>query len=1108
MFTKPINYEKYKRTNNPKKNDGNTTGLHQIQVSRPVKPKFIYNTSNQIISEMANNRLENNNYNINGNLLNQYGNLRQYEKPTESRAPSNSIRPQSNQGRYNNNHNTYGHSNINNRRIPMNRESIDANKREPENKNISSNQRIGNKIKSPGAIQYKKPYNSYMPNNDIINVPKESKTKPLNQKIKEPRGYSSGNPRLKKSPQDHKDSHVRNFEVETPIKNKPQNETNSSIKKESSIKIESSNKKGKTDKNFHQKVKVVRKKLDVNSKATKKEEQAPKASEVYYLRGKQLINEFNNPSSQQALNPNEFSNKNLNNSLKESNEVVKKEIKKSDENELNILKNENSALKKELKKLRDEKKNNEMMIRSFGKKITTKDKEIGELKKQLEAQKKNFESGKNSLNEQICKLNKQLEEKIEELQEKDNEIEQLKNNIEKLKNLNKEDNEKRELTKKLQMQEKLISQKDSEMYELKSKLDEALILNEKLKLEEEKMKKNNINNEDLQITKKEKEIELKFKGLKEREIQIKNKENEINEKILFIEDTERALESQRKKLDSEKKNMTDNYQSLQKEIGNLNKQKMQLENQIQAMNQQIKSFNPNNFNNNNMNSNFMNINMNNNMNNMNMKNSMNSNINVKNSLNSNMNIKNSMNNNINSVNTNAVLSNMNPNNMIYNMNYNLMNNMNMMGNNMMQNMNMNSNMSSNNNMNMNNINNKINIINNSINKNTQINNNNNKKKQKAPKPLSFYEKPTLIGLQNIGATCFMNATLQCLSQTEDLTNYFLDEKRSGQKIKDNNIAVKNRNDLQLTPVYLELVKKLWDKNNFKGYFEPKRFMKTVEEMNPLFKLGQAGDSKDFIIFVLEQFHNELKKVVNNDNINDSVNVNQYIQEEAFKFFIEDFMKQTSIISDIFYGILETNNVCLYCKNKYLSQGKPYPICYNYQVFNCLIFPLEEVRKMKNGNNMMNNMIMSQNNAVTLEECFIYNQKTDFFTGENKNHCNICKQLWDSLYTSKIYSAPIVLVLILNRGKNNVFNVKLNFTEIIDITQFVSAKIEKMIYKLVGVITHYGESGPNAHFLAFCRSPINDKWYRYNDAVVTDVKNFQKDVIDFGTPYILFYKKTN
>jgi hypothetical protein len=185
-------------------------------------------------------------------------------------------------------------------------------------------------------------------------------------------------------------------------------------------------------------------------------------------------------------------------------------------------------------------------------------------------------------------------------------------------------------------------------------------------------------------------------------------------------------------------------------------------------------------------------------------------------MNSNMNVKNSMNSNINSVNTNAVLSNMNPNNMIYNMNYNLMNNMNMMGNNMMQNMNMNNNMIANNNMNMNNFNNNMNNNNIQINNNKR-NNNNNINPPKASKPLTFYKGPTLIGLQNIGATCFMNATLQCLSQTEDLTNYFLDEKRSAQKVKNNNIAKKNRNDLQLTPVYLELVKNLWDKNNSKGY---------------------------------------------------------------------------------------------------------------------------------------------------------------------------------------------------------------------------------------------------------------------------------------------------
>jgi len=1075
MSGKPINKEIYKRNYYLKKTDIHKIGLGQIKVSNNSKPKKIFlNPSDQIIGPKVNDIMENNNNNNNLNLNFQYGYSEIYAKPKEQKMISKSMRPQSNLGQYNNNHKTF--DNINGKRILINKTSIDANKREPQNIHNPSNPGINMKMRSHEAV----PLNNYMPNKDIKNSSKETKTKALDSMLKRNRGYSSGYSGAKKPAKNNKDSKVKNFDVETPTKNELQKETNSSIKIESSNKFDSSSKRRRTDKDFN-KDKIRKKKLDVNLQN----------SQVKQLfRAKQTQKLTNKPITKQDLNQNEFLNNKPIYPIEEGIEAFKGEIKKGDENEVNILKNEINELKKQLKKNDDEKLDNEKLIKDFQISIKHKDNEIGILKKNLETQKKIAESEKSTFNKQIFQLDKQHEEKIKELQEqnneKNNEIKQLKENIEKLKKLNKEDNEKTELVKNLRMKEKLISKKDSEISELKSQLDNALILIEKMKLDKQKMKTNNINNEDLQkeLKKKEKEIELNLKNLKEREKQIIKKEKEINERILFIEDVERALESKQNKLDSEKKFMTDNYQNLQKEIGNLNNQKMQLENQIHAMDQQIKSFNPNPFNNN-MNPNFMNMN-------------------------NNMNIQNNMNNNrkFNSVNTDMVLNRMN-NNMAFNSNYNIINMNNMMNNNMMQNMNMNNNMNANNNMNMNNFNNNMNNNNIQINNNKRNNNNNNNNinPPKAPKPLTFYKGPTLIGLQNIGATCFMNATLQCLSQTEDLTNYFLDEKRSAQKVKNNNIAKKNRNDLQLTPVYLELVKKLWDKNNSKGYVEPKKFMKTVEEMNPLFKLGQPGDSKDFIIFVLEQFHNELKKENKNNN-DDDYSVNQYDKNNAFNYFIEDFSKQTSIISDIFYGIIETNNICLYCKNKYESQGKPYPICYNYQVFNCLIFPLEEVRKMKNGNIRMNNINMSNNNEVTLQDCFIYNQKTDHFTGENKNHCNICKQLWDSLYTSRIYSGPNVLVLILNRGKNNIYNVKLNFTETIDITQFVLAKIERMVYKLVGVITHYGQSGPNAHFMAFCKSPIDNKWYRYNDAIVTEVKNLQRDVIDFGTPYILFYRKEN
>ena len=396
-----------------------------------------------------------------------------------------------------------------------------------------------------------------------------------------------------------------------------------------------------------------------------------------------------------------------------------------------------------------------------------------------------------------------------------------------------------------------------------------------------------------------------------------------------------------------------------------------------------------------------------------------------------------------------------------------------------------------------------------IDKNKEIEKIRTPRKMKNIDIMKRFKEPTLIGLNNIGATCFMNSTLQCLSQTKALSSYFLNNKNK-EKIINNNISLKNKNDNQLSPLYLELINKLWEVNGPKS-FSPNNFMNMINTMNPLFKKGEAGDSKDFIIFILEQIHKELKKPVN-ENIDNNIIVNeplnQYDKNNAFNHFFSEFKKECSIISDIFFGFNETNNVCLNCKNIYNSQGLPNPVCYNYGIFNCLIFPLEEVKKMKN-KSLMNNYVQINNNRVSIYECFFYNQNSEYFTGDNRNFCNLCKQTFDSLYTSRIFVSPNVLVLILNRGKGNIYDVKLDFNEKLDITQFVLQKEAPQInYDLYGVITHIGQSGPNAHFVASCKSPIDNKWYRYNDALVNPINNLQKEVIDFGTPYILFYQKNN
>ena len=65
--------------------------------------------------------------------------------------------------------------------------------------------------------------------------------------------------------------------------------------------------------------------------------------------------------------------------------------------------------------------------------------------------------------------------------------------------------------------------------------------------------------------------------------------------------------------------------------------------------------------------------------------------------------------------------------------------------------------------------------------------------------------------------------------------------------------------------------------------------------------------------------------------------------------------------------------------------------------------------MKNQNNLNK---WPNNDEVSLDDCFNYNQKTDHLTGEYQSYCNICKQLSDSFYTTKIYFILLKYILVL------------------------------------------------------------------------------------------------
>ena len=459
------------------------------------------------------------------------------------------------------------------------------------------------------------------------------------------------------------------------------------------------------------------------------------------------------------------------------------------------------------------------------------------------------------------------------------------------------------------------------------------------------------------------------------------------------------------------------------------------------------------------------------------------------------------------------------------------------------------------------------------------NNEKNKIINKSDKIEDNFESGPHIGLDNIGATCYMNATLQCFCHIGKFVEYF----KYNQQIKD--IISNNKNTLSVS--FKILIDELWpdnynpsSPNNIKHY-APNDFKNKISKMNSLFEGIAANDAKDLVNFIIMTLHLELNKIKENNEVKNYGNIDQTNKKAIFDIYNEEVISNNnSIISQLFYATNCNTTRCCKC-NKQI---------YNFQTYFFIVFPLEEVRKFKNDlikqNNIMNNyqnqinyfncyqqfqnnicsmnqqnfyiynnnmnqfyqnynyypnnqqfynnnyiavnqqnqsnnnIIQNNNNInqnyqnnnninnndkneVYLLDCFEYDRKPNFMNGQNSMYCNGCKSISDCVVLTNLITGPEILILLLNRGHGIEFDIKIIFDEYLDLTKYIENGCK---YKLMGVISHLGESGMGGHFIAYCKDPITKNWYKYNDSIVNEVKDFKKEVIDFAIPYLLFYEK--
>jgi hypothetical protein len=260
-------------------------------------------------------------------------------------------------------------------------------------------------------------------------------------------------------------------------------------------------------------------------------------------------------------------------------------------------------------------------------------------------------------------------------------------------------------------------------------------------------------------------------------------------------------------------------------------------------------------------------------------------------------------------------------------------------------------------------------------------------------------------------------------------------------------------------------------------------------MNPLFQGIAANDSKDLIIFIYETIHNEIN---NPTPYNEAYNYNS---DQTLRLFRNNYYtNNSSFLIKTFYFEQQSEIKCLSCKYSKIS----------YNISNIIIFPLEKVRQYmeKKSDGFI---------SVTLDNCFENYQEPEMLFGPNQIYCNSCNCLSNASTSNKIFTSPDVLTIILNRGKGLEFNVNFEYPLSLDIDKYIIDKSKRNNkYELICVLTHLGPSGMSGHFIAFCKSPVDNQWYCYNDASVSKCNDprYQNSNEMEAIPYVLFYQKCN
>ncbi|CAG8597624.1 21587_t:CDS:10 [Cetraspora pellucida] len=405
--------------------------------------------------------------------------------------------------------------------------------------------------------------------------------------------------------------------------------------------------------------------------------------------------------------------------------------------------------------------------------------------------------------------------------------------------------------------------------------------------------------------------------------------------------------------------------------------------------------------------------------------------------------------------------------------------------------------------------------------------------------------PGLVGLKNLGNTCYASAALQCLSNTPALINYF--NYCNAYIPRSLNIHTKN-SKYRLAEPFSQFIEAMWSGTS--PIFAPIRLINEIKRHNKIFQGHSQEDSAEFLHVILDKLHEELPYPQNmlnysqtNGNTNNRVHVkfspltvagvnammddhyacgispstsstSSTITLKHYERFQRRNSSPTSIISDIFQGVLESKIKCLHCMKDSIKEDYFY------------VLPIQIVKKYKlrsqekNLNGALNTFIGSMGDflgisgrTVKLQDCLAAFCATENLTGEDRYRCDGCKSLNDCQKMLRITRLPESLCIQIKRFRfESYFSSKIAThvqfpMEGLDMSPYCKGTNESSDnskYSLYGLINHRGVIG-GGHYVAYVKNPIDGNWYEFDDTYVTRKSATEISRLE---AYVLFYKKTN